>query len=293
MTTNYERGWYLVEHDDGDIRVRQIRDGGWCLGPDDISPSSLSGMKVIRRIADLSGKPVVDERVIEAIREEYFTSRSLTRKNLEVILRKHLDMERKATQQPSKPTADAEHRANNLANAYSDQTQRLNRLIEERDRLQARVAELEAAPTISKYRENATGDEWLFLPEDQFGERRGQSVSGTKQITCTNTYFAANFTALPANADAPIVNLPGAEVWWDHQGKQWTCWKVGTRFSLMSHVDGSVCTFYEHERDHLFTRQRPTALPPEQEKLVQPIADWAKRTPEEARAFLAKQGAAT
>lgn len=159
----------------------------------------------------------------------------------------------------------------------------------------ARVAELEARPTPATYRENATNDEWIFLPEDRVGCTTGFRLRDKLTVSLMVESMLKQFTPLsPAEADAPIVKFDGARVVWSiTTGEPWTLYPCGHGYTRIRHSDGFAEWDSNEPQERRFTRTKPVAitLPPEQEKLVGPLAERFAIAPSEARSFLESVGA--
>lgn len=294
MSTKLEDGIWYGTWSDGDHMAAFIR-GDKCAGVLEWIDNPLRARKVgdqfkpLRRIATLDGKPVVDEGVIEKLAQDLYSvvmsmGAPLSLSIIRDILRKHLD--------PAKQELPPIERIEAVA-----------AVIEDRDRLQARVAELEAKPTLAKYRETATGDEQavaLLREVDEYlSPNRANSIcTGSvmhNKIRAHLSRLALTLSPPTTDAEGPIVRFEGAFPCWrtKHTDGPYTAWPNDGGFAYVRN-DGKTLGWYsvnQFEDNFIREKPRPIQLSPEQEKLVQPIADWAKRTPEEAREFLAKQGA--
>jgi hypothetical protein len=97
----------------------------------------------------------------------------------------------------------------------------------------------------------------------------------------------ARITPLPEPAERPIVDLRkfGAFPCWEYlNGDEWTCYPSGSGHTRIRHRDGYAIWSAMSLNETLFTRTPPTTtLPPEQERLVGPIARKLGKTETEVR----------
>lgn len=214
-------------------------------------------------------------------------------------------LERAKSSAAEQEQRDAADRANaaDMANLREGCVTLSNKLADveaDRDRLQARIAELEATPTANRYRENATGDEWVFLPESKYGDRVGLRLRDKQTAARTAAELESQFTFLPTPpaAEEPIVRLPGAFVCW-RDGVEHSAWEAADAASLtypmqvVNHKTRQIDLLTREAFDRHFTRTPPTQLSPELEKFVQPLVEFAGKPVAEVRQFLAERGAAT
>jgi hypothetical protein len=166
--------------------------------------------------------------------------------------------------------------------------------------LKARIAELEKQRT-NIYRENATGDEWLFLPEDRKSfNRMGYRLRDGHTEWFSRSEISSYFTPLPDPAERPTTEGDGLSEFlrklgvfpcWDDVGIKRSAWKCPGGYGVLFE-DGSVWNYTAEFFDRFFTRTPPHPLSPELESLVKPLAEKLGKTETEVRgAILEAQGA--
>lgn len=327
MSENLEDGIWECRDADGDSRVYYVKDGSascWlrngCLLDDGWRLSNYSDTTPLRRLATLDGKPVVDEGVIEAIVDSVETALAIHGFRQQVVeaVQQHLCP---AKQEPVSESpkyhiskeqimseshnddghdvaADGNYHVGLVASALGRLLQALGvignvsltgpELLAIAEDAAKHFESSPATPTINRYRENATGEEWLFLPEDCDHKRWGLRLRDNYVTWVALTRFASDFTPFPAPAEGPIVNFPGAFVCWWKDGTvgDYTAWPSCGGMRYMRN-DGQSSGWIETAMfDRHFTRQPPITLPPELEKLVQPLAAGLEREAADVRAAL-------
>lgn len=391
MSTKMVDGIYYGEEHGKNV-VRFVRSDRWsCKLDNNTWPIGLH-FKPLRRIADLDGRPVVDEAVIDAIAGEMVKPQVLTTYRANEILRKYLakshlcPSQQEAVEGEQKPSASSGSLPKNtlteadLPGWYLCEAQfsgESGKPAETREvairwdgsrrfypmgepvgnyytnyRLLT-IAGTEAAPTTNRYLETATGEEWVFLPEDDKGLVSGIRIRDRRSDYFKSEDFTELFTPLandapgnpdpklerdrmrreiasrirdidrriglvatvdwvrgeltqladrlefglptplsPAEADAPIVDLrkfgafPCRHL---DSGATHPAWKRPGGYVVL-YDDGDVASWSEQWFEQNFTRQRPLTLPPEHEKLVQPIVDKFGMDAGELRDVIAKVG---
>jgi hypothetical protein len=184
------------------------------------------------------------------------------------------------------------------------------------DRLQSRIAELEANPPTptATHRETATGDEWPpWDARHVAGWLRGNKdrlaflidgMSLTSELVAVIHDIGndallmqlkpVSATPLPEPAERPIVAFEGAfPCWWkDGIVGDYTAWPSCDGVRYMRNDGHASGWMQEWDFECNFTRTPPSPLPPEHERLVGPIAKKLGKTETEVRdAILEAQGA--
>ena len=171
-------------------------------------------------------------------------------------------------------------------------------------RLQARIAELEAKPSTATHREIATGDGEVEIPQPEQGDLKGicerlrmlwkerdeyggdlnlwtaycRDIRKTLEDHLETITDALLATPLPEPAEGPIVAFPGAfPCWWkDGIVGDYTAWPSCDGVRYMRNDGHASGWMQEWDFECNFTRTPPSPLPPEQERLVGPIATYFK-----------------
>jgi len=272
MSEKYEDGIWCGRYGngEGDFGVRYlVKERAFSRRFPDGTYGGLScSFLPINRIADLDGRPVVDERVIEELAGWIHVG---------------------AMVMESPPSTDEIKAV--LLSRLAPQPQQAN---DEIAALKARIAELEQQRT-NVYREVATGDEWLFLPEANGGNRWGLRLRDSRATWVVGSLFSTDFTpADPPTTEGDVLTsrLRGFNAflcWTKTGGEERVAWECpgfpGWHSVLMA--DGRAHQYNRAEFEKAFTRTPPVPLSPEHERLVGPIAAYFKVDESEARKALA------